>query len=188
MKQIIFSTGNARKLGEAQAACSPFGIKIVQELYDIDEIQSHDPRKISLHKVESAYEIANQPVVINDAFWELPALNGFPGGYMKDVAEWFAPDDFIRLLQGKEDRRVCLTECIVYKDAHTTKQIVKQFWGKIAETPRGSGNSIEQVAVFNGATIGERKQKGEPAFAPEDYVWHDFAKWYARYDSTEQSL
>ena len=51
----------------------------------MDEIQHHDPLKITEAKVKSAYEKAGQPVVVNDSSWEIPVLGGFPGGYMKDV-------------------------------------------------------------------------------------------------------
>ena len=35
-------------------------------------------------------------IVVADTSWSIPSLNGFPGGYMKDVAEWFTPEDFIK--------------------------------------------------------------------------------------------
>lgn len=39
MKQLIFSTGNKIKLREATEACKPYGIEIIQQILDIDEIQ-----------------------------------------------------------------------------------------------------------------------------------------------------
>jgi XTP/dITP diphosphohydrolase len=181
MKEVVFSTGNVTKLREATEACTPFGINIIHKKLDIDEIQSHDPLKIAAHKAKEAYSLVLKPMVINDSFWEIPALNGFPGGYMKDIIEWFTAEDFINLMQGKTDRRVCITECIVYKDATTEKLITKRFWGKIADKPYGKGNSIDQVAIFNDMTLGEHHKLGRLVFEPKDYIWNDFAKWFSNF-------
>ncbi|HTE21771.1 MAG TPA: non-canonical purine NTP pyrophosphatase [Candidatus Limnocylindria bacterium] len=179
MKTILFATDNDRKIGEAKAACRDFGIDIRQIKLEIDEIQSHDPLKISLHKASRAFELAEKPVVITDTSWNIPALSGFPGGYMKEVADWFTPEDFLTLLAGKQDRRVSFTETIVYKDSRQTKTFSKEFWGEFADKPRGSGLSIEQVAVFDGKTIGEKRGQGKFSHEPKEYVWYDFAKWFS---------
>lgn len=177
--KVTFVTGNQRKLGEAKQACQPFGIEIVQRKLDIDEIQHHDPIKITQHKAKEAFRLINKPLFVNDASWNIPALQGFPGGYMKDIASWFKPEDFLALVSQKQDRRICCVETIIYKDKSIIKVINKEFWGEIANTPRGVGNSIEQVAIFNSKTIGEHRAAGQYAFDHKDYIWHDFAKWYA---------
>ena len=64
MKQILLVTGNERKIGEARLACEPFGIEVVNQALDIDEIQSTSPRKISEHKARAAYVLAGEPVVV----------------------------------------------------------------------------------------------------------------------------
>ncbi len=179
--KIVFVTGNQRKLGEAREACAPFGIEVEQMKLHIDEIQHHDPIQISKHKATEAYNLMGSAIVINDATWKIPGLNGFPGGYMKDIAEWFEPEDFIALISRKKDRSICCAETVIYKDDDTEKIFHKEFWGEVSMIPRGKGNSIEQVAIFNGRTIGEYKDEGQFAFDPEDYIWHDFAKWYVKY-------
>lgn len=181
MKEVIFSTGNSTKLKEAIEACTPFNINIIHKNFSIDEIQSSAPLEIALHKARTGYGITQQPIVINDSFWQIPALNGFPGGYMKDIIHWFAPKDFVNLMKDKTDRRVCITECIVYKDTKTEKLISKDFWGEIAQAPSGSGNSIDQVAIFNGMTLGEHHRQGNSTYDPKDYIWDDFAKWFSKY-------
>jgi non-canonical purine NTP pyrophosphatase (RdgB/HAM1 family) len=182
MKEVIFSTGNEVKLQEATEACRPFDINIIHRKLDVEEIQSHDPMKIAVHKAKTAYDLVLKPVVINDSFWEITALNGFPGGYMKDIFEWFSTEDFINLMQGKADRRVSVTECVIYQDSTMTKLITKKYWGEIAKQPSGIGNSFEKVAVFNGMTIGEHHRLGKFAYDPKDYIWNDFAEWLISYN------
>lgn len=178
LKEIIFVTGNSRKLGEARSSCDLFDIAVKQRPLAIDEIQSHDPSIIALQKAAKAYEILNMPLVVNDAYFSLPALNGFPGGYMKDVAEWFTPEDFISLIRDKPDRSVVITECVVFQDATTVKTFTKEFRGVIGEEPKGNGNSSEQVAVFNGMTLAEHHDNNQYSEKPEDQIWYEFAKWF----------
>lgn len=179
MKQIIFVTGNSRKVGEARLACDDFGIKVIQKKLDIIEVQSQDPREISRHKAEAAFSTINKPLVVTDTFWNIPALNGFPGGYMKDIANWFDSWDFINLLKSKNDKRISFIESITYKDKAQTKNFSKEYWGKLVDRPRGIGNSIENIAEFGGYTLGERRQQGGFSHKPEEYIWYEFAKWFS---------
>lgn len=181
MKKILFATSNKRKLGEARLACDQFGIEVEQITLDIDEIQSHDPKNVSADKAAKAYKLTKKPVVVTDSYWNIPALNGFPGAYMKDVAQWFSDEDFLSLMKEKKDRSVSFTESITYKDSKTTKIFSKEFWGKIVMSPRGTGNSIENVSEFEGFTLGERRSQGGYSHKPEDYIWFDFAKWFKKY-------
>jgi len=178
MKTILFATTNDRKIREAQAACKQFDINIKQVKLDIDEIQSHNPQIIAKRKAKTAHSLVQKPVVVTDTYWNIPALQGFPSGYMKDVAAWFKPEDFLNLIKNKSDKRISFTESIVYKDKTRTKIFSKEFWGVFSDKPKGTGNSIEQVAEFNGYTIGERRDQGKLSHDPKDYIWSDFAKWY----------
>jgi len=178
MKSIIFVTGNDRKVGEAKQSCDLFDIEVLNQPVNIDEIQSSDASKISEHKARVAYEAIAKPIVVTDTFWSIPALNGFPGAYMKEVAEWFSEHDFVNLLKDKDDKRVMFSENITYFDGTELKTFGHEYWGTIVE-PRGSGISIENVCEFDGTTLGEKRAIGGFGHKPEEYVWYDFAKWYA---------
>jgi XTP/dITP diphosphohydrolase len=180
MKQILFATGNKHKLGEAKLACDMFDIAIKQLSLDIDEIQSHEPIKIARHKAAAAFSLAQRPLAVTDTSWHIPALKGFPGGYMKDVVQWFEPTDFMHLMHSKKDKRVYFTETVIYVDATQTKVFSRKFEGTFAASPRGSGNTIEEVVEFNGLTIAELHEQGKFTHKPEDYVWFDFATWFSQ--------
>jgi len=176
---LLFATGSDRKLAEASAACEPLGINVEQTKLEITEIQSEDPMIITEHKISEAYRLAQKPIVVTDTSWSIPSLNGFPGGYMKDICGWFKPNDFLALMSDKSDKRISFTETIIYKDKNLTKVFAKQYWGEVASAPAGTGNSIEVVAQFDGFTIGQKRDKGELSHDPKDYIWNDFATWYA---------
>lgn len=177
-KSIVFVTGNNRKVGEARQSCDLFNIEVVQKTVAIDEIQNSIAQKISEHKAKMAFAELKVPLVVTDTFWSIPALNGFPGAYMKEVTEWFKPQDFINLMADKTDKRIMFSENIVYIDEGQVKHFSKEFWGTIV-SPRGVGLSIEEVSEFEGSTLGERREQGGYSHKPEDYVWYDFAKWYS---------
>ncbi|HXH27094.1 MAG TPA: non-canonical purine NTP pyrophosphatase [Candidatus Acidoferrum sp.] len=181
MNTLLFATGNERKLFEAQLACQDFGIELEQVQLKIDEIQSHDPLAIAKHKAAEAFRQINQPVVVTDTSWNIPALGGFPGGYMKDVTAWFAPEDFISLVKTKTDKRIGFTETITYQDGAQTKLFSETYWGNITSQPRGHGPSIEQVAEFNGYTIAERQNQGRTSHEPKEYVWYQFGEWFSNF-------
>jgi len=175
---IHFVTGNDRKIGEARIACNPAGVEVIKSPLDISEIQSDDPQEISVHKAKEAFKLLKQPLVVTDTHFSIPALKGFPGAYMKYVVDWFRPEDFILLMSDKHDKTISFSENITYIDKSGIKKFSKQFFGKIVNEPRGTGNSIENVAEFEGFTLGERREQGGFSHKPEDYVWSEFAKWY----------
>src|SRR5690606_16199988 len=121
------------------------------------EIQSTNPNAISVDKAEKAYRLVEKPLVVTDTFWRIPALNGFPGPYMKEVANWFTSEDFLSIMEKKENRQIFFSENITYKDDKTVKQFSQEYEGIIVTKPRGTGNSIENVAEFEGYTLGERR-------------------------------
>lgn len=182
MNKFIFSTGNERKIKEARAACDLLGIEVVPMKLEFNEIQSHDPINITKQKVKDAYALSGEAaIVVADTSWSIPSLNGFPGGYMKDVAEWFTPQDFINLVADKEDRTIIFSETIAYKDAHEVKIFSKEYSGVIAAEPRGNkGNSFDRVAEFHGRTFAESQDADQTSHDPKDFVWYEFAKWLAK--------
>ena len=178
MKQVVLVTGNSRKVGEAKQSCDLFDIEVIQKTAEIDEIQSHEPLKISEHKARMVYELLQEPVVVTDTFWNIPSLNGFPGAYMKEVAQWFTEQDFINLIKDKEDNTIIFSENITYFDGKEVVRFSKEYLGKIVD-PRGTGISIENVSEFEGSTLGEKRAIGGFSHKPEEYIWYDFAKWYS---------
>jgi non-canonical purine NTP pyrophosphatase (RdgB/HAM1 family) len=179
MKTIILATTNNRKIGEAKLACRQFDIKVKPMAININEIQSTSFKEIAQDKARKAFELIHKPIVVTDTFWEIPALNGFPGGYMKDVADWFAPEDFINLIQNKKDQRIAFRETLAYQDNNQVKIFTQKYWGNISNKPRGVGNSIEKIACFNGYTLGERREQKKFSHETKDYIWFKFARWYS---------
>lgn len=181
MKYITLATTNQRKVGEAKAALQDFNIEVRSIKLDIIEIQSPDPIAIAKAKAKEAFRLAGEPVVVTDTSWSIPALGGFPGGYMHEISIWFKSSDFINLIKNYQDKRISFTETIVYQDAKQTKIFSQEFWGQIINTPRGkTGNPIEKIAEFDGFTLAERHDQGRFSHDPKDYVWYKFGEWFGK--------
>ena len=187
MHSVNFATTNKEKLLIAQTVCSKFEITVEQASADIDEIQGEDPVPIVKDKARRAYELLAKPIVVSDDSWDIPALNGFPGPYMKSINSWFKSDDFLRLMEGIEDRTIILHQMLAYYDGDTMKVFKNDIKGKVIDKPRGKNEKSPNMTVTeldndNGKTIAEVFEQGEKAVA-ERYLtlpdaWHLFAEWY----------
>jgi non-canonical purine NTP pyrophosphatase (RdgB/HAM1 family) len=180
--KLAFVTSNPRKFRDLQLACEPFGIELEQLELPVDEIQAHDPEEIVLKKAKEAYRLAgDRPVVVNDTYWNILALRGFPGAYMSYVSSWLKAEDFLALMADKQDRTIVATDTIAYYDGKRSKVFSETLSGKLTTEPRGEGESITRIAVLDGydRTIAEIiNETGHGPLNPKEAIWHDFAKWY----------
>lgn len=181
-RPLAFVTGNSRKLRDMQLACSSYEIEVEQLDLPIDEIQSHDATDVALKKAKHAYELAQRPVVTIDGFWNIIALRGFPGAFMSYVTRWLTAEDFLRLMQGKNDRTIIGTETLVYYDGKRHKVFSHQLPGKLLEEPRGKGVfEVDRLIVLDGQTktVSEiEDQESRSSIDPtSDELYAPFAKW-----------
>jgi len=187
MKDLYFATGNKEKMQIAQSVCGPQGLKVISIDLDIDEIQGEDPEIIVRDKAMRAFEKVKEPVVVSDDTWDIVALKGFPGAYMKSINYWFSSDDFLRLMHGIEDRRIILHQYLAYTDGNVTEVFRNDIPGKIIHKARGRNDKSPNMTVIeidsdNGKTIAEifeqDKDKITERYKKRRDVWHEFVDWY----------
>ena len=193
MDIVNFASENKEKMLIAKTVCSRFDIEVEQAVFEVDEIQKEDSIIIVQDKARRAYEGLSKPIVVSDDSWDIPALNGFPGPYMKSVNKWFKPEDFIRLMDGKKDRRIILHQYLAYYDGHILKTFKNDIFGKIIDKPRGKNDRSPNMMVTeldhdNGKTIAEVFEQGEQAvvarYLTRRDAWHEFAEWYRNENNT----
>lgn len=180
---LALVTGNQDKFRDAQAVLHEFGIELEQLDLPVDEIQGFDTEKIAVHQAKEAYRLARRPVVVQDTFWNILALRGFPGAYMRYVSGWLRAEEFLALMADKTDRTVIRTHTVVYYDGKRSKVFAKDFPGVIAEEPRGeSPYSIDKIVISAGQTktLAEiREESGVSSIHTKDSAWYEFARWYS---------
>lgn len=185
MKHILFATGNARKIEEANKTLGEFNIQVEPVKVDIDEIQHVDPAEITKAKARAAYAETGQPVVVSDTSWEIPALGGFPGGYMKDISAWFDAQDWLSLLSGHDDKTIYCHEHVAFFDGEQVRHFTAAYKGRFIDEPRGredESESFERVVVLYGEqTMAEQLAEGLVASAGEVLEhWRQFGEWFSR--------
>lgn len=185
MKTIVFATGNSRKIQEATTALAPFAIELESKSLDMDEIQHSNPAEITKAKARAAYEVVHQPVVVSDTSWSVPALGGFPGGYMKDIAAWLSEDDWLAMMARHDDRTIYCHEHVAYFDGEELEHFESTYKGYFATEARGrvqEDESFERVVVLYGnKTMGEQLAENDIASASETHEhWRQFGEWFSR--------
>ncbi len=78
---ITFVTGNPNKLKEIQAILAE--VELVARAVEIEEIQSMNLREIVQAKAGAAFLSVDGPVIVEDVSFELAALGGMPGPFVK---------------------------------------------------------------------------------------------------------
>ena len=139
-------------------------------------------------KARRAYDELTKPVVVSNDSWDIPALNGFPGPYMKSINQSFKSEDLIRLLSGITNRSIILHQFLTFYDGTSMKVFKNDIPGNIIDKPRGENDlspitTVTALDSDNGKTIAEVFEQGEMAltlrYLSRPDVWHEFAEWYS---------
>lgn len=178
---IYYITGNDSKFLTAKGYFEPLGVEIVQKKLDIPEIQSDSTQEIAADKANKAFLELKHSLIVNDSGWYITALHGFPAAYMKLVNHCFVAQDFLNLMQDKDNREVVLKQVVVAVDESGTKTIFShETKGQILREARGGGtNGFDQVAsLTQGMTLAEeRDRKKAIALDAEINLWQDVYEW-----------
>lgn len=186
METVLFATGNSRKIHEARTTLNEYGLDVESVSVNTDEIQHPDPVEITKAKAQAAYTITKRPVVVSDTSWSIPALGGFPGGYMKDIGIWWSEQDWLAIMAPHEDKRIICHEHVAYFDGATVTHFDEAYEGYFVTEGHGrvmnKYESFERVVVLYGnETMAEQLGRGENASAGETHGhWQQFGEWYAQ--------
>jgi XTP/dITP diphosphohydrolase len=104
--KINFVTTNKLKFEIAQAFFKQLDgdYELVQYEIDTPEIQDESVESIAIQSALWAASQTGEPCIKMDVGFFIFALNGFPGPFVKYVNDWLTQDDFLKLLEQKEDR------------------------------------------------------------------------------------
>ena len=153
----VFITGNQNK---ADYLAETLGIELAHQKIDLDEIQSINPLEIVEHKVRQAYDIIQQPVLVEDVSLVFNALNGLPGPFIKFFVDAEnGLENLCRMLDGFEDRSAYASVTYGYFDGTELMLIPGKLAGMIAHSPRGNGgygwDKIFEPEGYGGLTRAE---------------------------------
>lgn len=133
--KINFVTANKMKFEIAQAYFEKLSgdYELVQYEIDTPEIQDESVEEIARQSAVWAAKETGEPCIKMDIGFFVTALNGFPGPFVKYINDWFTQDDFLKLMEDKDDRGAYFEDAtaIGYPDG-TSKVFSVKSYGSVA--------------------------------------------------------
>ena len=163
-------------------------LEIVQENIETPEIQSTDVSEIAAFSAKWAANKLGKPVVLTDVGYYIEALNGFPGPFIKYINKWLSSGDLIRLMEGKQNRKIVVRGTLAYCEPNRSpKTFPSKVVGKIAEkavkTDKKGSTPINEVFIPDGFNKVETQIPREEMVLfwskVEDY-WSRLAKYLTK--------
>ncbi len=132
---IRFVTGNAHKVTQiADVLDQP----IIQTEIDLPEIQAIDARAVIEQKARAAYQIVEEPVLVEDTSLSFVAWNGLPGALIKWFLTTVGNQGMCQMLAVSDDKRAVAEAYLGYFDGREFLVFSGKVAGIIANQPRGS--------------------------------------------------
>lgn len=172
---LTYITENKDKIFFAKTGLEPLGIAFETKALDLIEIQSPMIEKIAEYKAKQAFEILKHPLFVTDEGWSIPALNGFPGAYMKYMNEWLLPQDYLNVMNGHDDKRIIKTVALSYADNKNVRNFTATCEGRFISEIRGNGFAAMRVVSMtnDGKSVAECIEEGVNPFNDKE-LWNEF--------------
>lgn len=183
MKKIYFVTTNPLKVKVANGILKKYGIKVIQKNIELPEIQAFNGQVICEYSAKYAREMLNRPVVTTDASYSISALNGFPGPFVKFINKWLSAKDILRMMEGKTDRNMIITEYLSYYDENRNLATFKidipcRVAKKILNNRKGT--IFDKITIREGTNIPQNmldKNEIEKLLQKQMKNWEDFGRF-----------
>lgn len=139
------------KFNIARDILDSYNIELLNKKIETPEIQSLDVEAVAKYSADYASKKLKSPTMVTDVGYYIPALNDFPGPFIKFINQTLGPEDILALMHGKEDRRVIMKECLAYKmNSQSAVTFITEQIATIALKPEGSGSTIDQLLILEG--------------------------------------
>ncbi|MCX6729342.1 MAG: hypothetical protein NTV95_01670 [Candidatus Saccharibacteria bacterium] len=142
MKQaqdIYFITSNKKKYESLKKQLGSIGITLKQQIYDFDEGRELSIEAVAKYKLAQAKKaFPDKKIIVDDRGFFIPALNGFPGPFVKLLLDSFSYKGLIKLMANEKDRRAIFSYAVAYYDGKKAKVLVANEFGFITNKPKGT--------------------------------------------------
>ena len=142
MKQaqdIYFITSNKKKYESLKKQLGLIGVTLKQQIYDFDEGRELSIEAVAKYKLAQAKKaFPDKKIIVDDRGFFIPALNGFPGPFVKLLLDSFSYKGLIKLMANEKDRRAIFSYAVAYYDGKKDKVLVANEVGFITNKPKGT--------------------------------------------------
>uniref|UniRef100_A0A7C5UV03 Non-canonical purine NTP pyrophosphatase n=1 Tax=candidate division CPR3 bacterium TaxID=2268181 RepID=A0A7C5UV03_UNCC3 len=168
--KIIFTTTNKNKIKSAESVLNRYGIDVIGEEVEVDEIQSDSPEEIIIDKIKKCYKKINKPLIAMDSGLFIESLGGFPGVYTKYILKTIGEDGLLKLTKGIKPCKAYVQRTIGYTDGKEFKIFSSRGYGQIIQEKRGT-NGVNYDLIFY--VPDKKKTLAELSDKEQIKVWGD---------------
>lgn len=147
---ITFVTGNENKRREVAAILNFPELKNVK--IDLPEKQSMDLQQIIEDKIRVAYGLVGEPVLVEDISYEIEAVNGFPGPFVKFWEKAGLHDAVLANIEQSGSNKARIVCAVAYKDSDRELIVLETLYGQHVARTDGQGWGFDFYFVPNGET------------------------------------
>jgi XTP/dITP diphosphohydrolase len=150
--RLFFATGNGLKFKYARLRLEKFGLQLEQVHVDVPELQSTDVRAVAEYSARFAGELLGAAVIKTDVSFEIDALNGFPGPFIRFINQWLTPEQMLSMLKDEMNRRARFVDTVaLYEPGRGCTSFLSVTAGSMAGQPEGqNGWGIDRIFVPDG--------------------------------------
>lgn len=183
MDKVVFVTGNDYKFQVACEGVKKYLVQLDQAKLETPEIQAESVEEVAAFSAKWAASQLGKPVVVTDGGYNIEALNGFPGVFIKYVNKWLSSDDLLRLMAGKDNRRVTAQVALAYCAPDGEARVfTANFEGRIAQKagkPGGTAINEIYIPVPYDKTESELSREVMVAYWNTGDLWGQWCRWMA---------
>ena len=147
LSDLVVVTSSRDKLAEINEI---LGTNHKVSKLDIWEIQSLDLDEVIENKAKSAYQKIKKPVLVEDVSFEIKALGGLPGTFIKFFLKTLGTEGTVALVNSKYTTTKVTTAAAIY-DGENLKVFKGTIYGTLSPKNRGEyGFGFDKVFIPKG--------------------------------------
>ena len=138
-KEIFLVTSNPRKVEDYNRRLDNSNYIIKNVSLDLNEGRSLDIKEIAELKLAQAKTLyPNERIIVEDQGFCIPALNNFPGPFVKVFLNSIGTKGLLKLMEGMEDRRANFVSVLAYFDGEKDHYFYDYEKGFLINEEKGS--------------------------------------------------
>lgn len=133
-KNFTFVSGNLDKVKLLEKF---LGYKVDHHALDLPEIQSLDMQQVVEDKAKAAFNILNNPVLVDDVSLKIHAMGNLPGTLVKFFLKAVGTKGICKMVDAFGDRSATAVTIFVYYDGQKIHTFIGEVEGSVSPEPRG---------------------------------------------------
>ena len=135
---IYFVTSNEKKFTSLKNILSSLNVILERLEYDFDEGRELSIEQVAKNKLSQAkVAFPDKRLIVDDRGFFIPALNGFPGPFVKLLLGSFSYKGLIKLMADEKDKRAIFSYAVGYFDGEKDTVLVADEVGFITDSAKG---------------------------------------------------